>query len=78
MGSFLTVITSIVVLVARLIGAIDQTGYTPLMLAILLSAFMIMFGLGIVGSYVWRTYENTKGRPNAVSMSHEAFAAPEP
>jgi glycosyltransferase involved in cell wall biosynthesis len=72
-GSLLTVITSVVVLVARLTGAIDQTGYTPLMLVILLSTFALLFGLGIVGSYVWRTYENSKGRPGAVSMMHEHF-----
>jgi len=30
---------------------------------------------GSVGSYVWRTYENSKGRPGSVPMSHEVFGA---
>jgi glycosyltransferase involved in cell wall biosynthesis len=72
-GGLVTVLASIVVLVARLTGTIHQTGYTPLMLVILLSTFALLFGLGIVGSYVWRTYENSKGRPGAVAMTHENF-----
>ena len=72
-GGVVTILASIVVLVARLTGTINQTGYTPLMLVMLLSTFAVLFGLGIVGSYVWRTYENSKGRPGAVAMSHETF-----
>jgi glycosyltransferase involved in cell wall biosynthesis len=72
-GGVLTILSSFVVLAARLTGTIHQTGYTPLMLAILLSTFTIVFALGIVGSYVWRTYENSKGRPVAVAMTHEHF-----
>lgn len=56
-------------------GKIHVQGYTPLMLAILFMASSILIGLGIVGSYVWRTYENSKGRPSAVSMTHEQYAA---
>jgi glycosyltransferase involved in cell wall biosynthesis len=74
-GGLVTVLASIVVIVARVTGTIHQTGYTPLMLVILLSTFALLFGLGIVGSYVWRTYENSKGRPGAVAMTHESFDA---
>jgi polyisoprenyl-phosphate glycosyltransferase len=54
---------------------IDVAGYTPLMLALLFMASSVLIGLGIVGSYVWRTYENSKGRPTAVTMTHEQFGA---
>ena len=54
-------------------GRIDVEGYTPLMLALLFMASSVLIGLGIVGSYVWRTYENSKGRPTAVTMTHERF-----
>lgn len=54
-------------------GEIDVAGYTPLMLALLFMASSVLIGLGIVGSYVWRTYENSKGRPTAVTMTHERF-----
>jgi glycosyltransferase involved in cell wall biosynthesis len=54
-------------------GSIDVQGYTPLMLAILFMASSVLLGLGIVGSYVWRTYENSKGRPGSVTRSIERF-----
>ena len=44
------------------------------MLVILLSTGAILLSLGIVGMYVWRAYENTKGRPTAVVMSRESYA----
>jgi hypothetical protein len=31
------------------------------------------FGLGIIGSYVWRAFENTKGRPQAIVRSRTDF-----
>ena len=72
-GGILTIVASLIVLGARLGGAIGTAGYTPLMLVMLLSTFALLFGLGVVGSYVWRTYENSKGRPGSVAMSHERF-----
>jgi len=42
-----------------------------------MSTFTLLFGLGVVGSYVWRTFENSKGRPGAVAMSHERYVARE-
>ena len=72
-GGLVTILVGAVVLVARATGLIQQAGYTPLMLVMLLSTFSILFGLGIVGNYVWRTYENSKGRPQAVSMTEESF-----
>lgn len=54
-------------------GSIEVQGYTPLMLAILFMASSVLLGLGIVGSYVWRTYENSKRRPGAITMSRELF-----
>ena len=32
-----------------------------------------LLGLGIVGVYAWRTYENTKQRPNAVHRQSHVF-----
>jgi polyisoprenyl-phosphate glycosyltransferase len=53
----------IALLVLRLSGAIAVPGYTAIMVTILFSSSLVLFGLGIVGNYVWRTYENTKRRP---------------
>lgn len=72
----LGVVVSIVVAIAVFIAWLTSNvtvGYTPLMLAIVFTASSILFSLGVIGSYVWRTYENTKGRPGAIPMSHERF-----
>lgn len=68
-GGFLTVLASIIVLISFLSGGITEPGYTPLMLVILFSTFSLLLALGIVGSYVWRSFENTKQRPSAIVMS---------
>ena len=54
-------------------GLIPVSGYTPLMLVILLSSSANLVGLSIVGSYVWRTYENSKNRPLSVVMRQLTF-----
>ena len=45
------------------------------MLVLLFSTFVILYGLGVVGSYVWRIYENTKGRPTAIVAEARRFRA---
>jgi glycosyltransferase involved in cell wall biosynthesis len=72
-GVVLSVVVAIVVLVMWLRGAIPVLGYTPIVLLIVFSMSANLFGLGIVGSYIWRTFENSKGRPLYVPLSHESF-----
>ena len=62
-----------VILIAWLAGFVDVPGYTATMLVLLLSTGSILSALGIVGTYVWRTFENTKGRPISVVMTEEVF-----
>lgn len=52
--------------IARFFGFIDVTGYTTLILVILFFGALNTFSLGLVGTYAWRAYENTKRRPLAV------------
>ena len=54
-------------------GGEAPPGYTALMLVILASTSANLLGLGVIGSYVWRTYENGKNRPNAIVMKSEIF-----
>ena len=72
-GCMVTVSVSVVTVLARLAGLIDVPGYTALMLVTLMSATSVLLALGVVGSYVWRTYENSKGRPTAIAMTHEIY-----
>ena len=68
-GLTLMLTASVVVFLGWLLGVVDVAGYTPLMLAVLDSAAVIVFSLGIIASYVWRVYENTKERPLALVRS---------
>jgi glycosyltransferase involved in cell wall biosynthesis len=72
-GVLLSTAGAAAVSLAWLLAGVRVAGYTPLMLAILLMGSSTLSGLGLVGSYVWRTYENSKRRPDAVQMLVETF-----
>lgn len=76
LGVAVTTVVSLIVIVARLAGQITVEGYTPLMLVLLFCTFALILGLGIVGSYVWRIYENSKARPLSIVSSDEAYGPP--
>lgn len=63
-------------LVARALNLVAVPGYTAIMVTILFSASLILLGLGIVGSYVWRAYENTKQRPLGIVRERRQFNLP--
>jgi len=62
-----------VVLAAWALGHIPVLGYTPLVLLLLATASVLLFALGIIGSYVWRTYENSKRRPLFIEARRRSF-----
>ena len=72
-GFVMSILVGAIVFIGWMVGAVRQPGYTPLMIAILASASALLLGLGVVGSYVWRTYENGKARPLELTASHETF-----
>jgi glycosyltransferase involved in cell wall biosynthesis len=71
LGSSISVTLAFSLLIASLTGRIEVPGYAPIMLAILFGNSAILIGLGILGSYLWRTYENSQKRPYAISFSHD-------
>ena len=72
-GALLVAMISIIVVVARLRGLIEVPGYAMTILIITFLGCLNLLGLGIVGSYAWRTYENTKNRPLAIPMRVNVF-----
>jgi len=62
-GLLLSAIVATVVISAKFMGYIYVPGYTPIVLAIVFFGSLNCLGLGIIGGYVWRTFENTKSRP---------------
>jgi len=73
LGSIGALVAAFVVFLSWLLGSIAVPGYSALMLVLLFATGSILFALGIVGTYVWRTFENTKGRPSSVVMSHDSY-----
>lgn len=73
LAMIVAVLLSGITLVAKLSGIVAVPGYAGTMLTILFFGAFNSLGLGVVGSYAWRGYENTKSRPLAVVQSVEHF-----
>ena len=72
-GLAVSVIFSLVVLWARLFSDLDVPGYAATVLLITFFGALNCFGLGVIGQYVWRTFENTKTRPGHIVASRQDF-----
>jgi hypothetical protein len=64
------------VVVSRLAGWIAVPGYAITILAIIFFGALNLFALGVVGSYAWRAYENSKARPLHLVLRRHAWPAP--
>ncbi|QQP98610.1 glycosyltransferase family 2 protein [Lysobacter enzymogenes] len=70
-GSALSLMLGAMVLIASISGHITVPGYAATMLVVLFFGTLNLLGLGLVGTYAWRGYENSKQRPLAVvCMQH--------
>lgn len=55
------------VVVARLAGWVTPgTGYAALMTALLVGFGLVMLMLGVIGEYLWRTFDEARGRPRFI------------
>jgi len=61
--SFMGFIYALVIAYNRFINNTPFVGWAPLMIIILIIGGLIMLMLGIIGEYVWRTYDETRKRP---------------
>lgn len=78
LGVLSSIAVGLLVLLFWSLGMIEVSGYTPIMLSIMFFGALNIFGLGLLGSYVWRAFENTKRRPNYIEMSREHFRGDPP
>lgn len=72
-GIVVSLALALLVVTARLAGLIDVPGYAATVVVIAFFAALNLAGLGVIGSYVWRGFENTKRRPLAVVMAERRF-----
>ena len=72
-GIVLSSLFAVFIILAKLIGNIVVPGYAATVLSIIFFGGINLLGIGIVGSYAWRTYENTKHRPLAIVMKSRTY-----
>lgn len=61
------------VLIFKLMGMINVSGWTTLFIFNLLSFGIIMLTLGILGGYLWRTFDASRNRPPyIIEEEHDA------
>ena len=71
--SGLSALFGFLVVIFRILGWIEVPGYAATIIAIVFFGAFNIFALGIVGSYAWRTYENTKMRPLHIVLQQHDF-----
>ena len=73
LGVASSLILGMVVLTARVTGATSVPGYSATVLSVMFFGGLNSLGIGLLGEYVWRTFENTKGRPLFVVAARAEF-----
>jgi glycosyltransferase involved in cell wall biosynthesis len=77
-GLGVALLLGLLVFVGRIFGAYEVPGFAGSMLAILFFGALNTFGIGIVGNYAWRAYENTKQRPLSIVSLRVDFPGKQP
>lgn len=77
-GVIVAFVLGVSIVILRLAGMVDVPGYAATMLVVLFFGALNVLGLGLVGSYAARGYENSKGRPLAVIRRATRFSPETP
>ena len=77
-GAVVSGLFGVVVLLLRMLNWINVPGYAATMLVIIFFGTVNLMALGIIGSYAWRAYENTKQRPLNIVLRAHAFRQERP
>ena len=56
-------IYALIIVFAWFQGETPFSGWAPIMITLLLVSGLIMTMLGIIGEYIWRIYDEVKGKP---------------
>lgn len=73
LGMLVSVAVGTAALIGKLSGMIQVSGYTALVITISFFGATTILGLGVVGAYAHRTYENSKQRPLSIVMKQDHF-----
>lgn len=75
LGLALSFVFACVVLLWKLFGSDDVPGYAATVLVVTFFGALNLVALGVIGMYVWRSFENTKARPGYIVSTREEFPA---
>jgi hypothetical protein len=75
-GLVISLVLGLTVVATKAVGEIPVPGYAATALTVLFFGGLNALGLGIVGTYAWRGFENTKGRPLAIVRIRRSFDGP--
>jgi polyisoprenyl-phosphate glycosyltransferase len=64
--AFVGFLYAVDIVYAKLWHDIPFTGWAPIMILILVIGGLLMLMLGIIGEYVWRIYDEVRGKPNYI------------
>jgi glycosyltransferase involved in cell wall biosynthesis len=73
LGIMLSVVLASVVVYLKWSGKVPVPGYAATVMLIMFFGGLNSLGLGLIGEYVWRTFENTKRRPPYVIARQGEF-----
>jgi len=79
LGIFFALTFSIIVVVAKVTDAIAVPGYAAAAILIMFFGGLNSLGISLVGEYLWRAFENSKGRPRFIvfeSLHYNAVRSP--
>lgn len=72
-GVLVSVTLAVIVFLFDLTGVREVPGYASTILAVMFFGGLNSLGLGIIGEYLWRTFENTKDRPPYIVARRQEF-----
>lgn len=73
LGIAVAIVLGLSAIIMRLTGEIEVAGYTATIVVITFFGALNTLGLGLIGAYAWRSYENTKRRPLALVRTCREF-----
>ena len=74
-GIVVSLAAACIVTAAKLSGMIEVPGYAATILAICFFGAINLLSTGVIGTYAWRAYENTKNRPLGIIAREVDFPA---
>lgn len=72
-GLVVSSMVGVITFLGYLLGTVRVPGYTTIILLQVFFASLLLFTQGIIASYLWRAFENSKKRPLALVHYHTAY-----